>query len=168
MEGRKGPFKMLLAFKRWLPFCGLVVTSALTPKMASTQDKTNAYVQVTRITFSPEQLHLHAKDSQCGTASVTIFAFKSGAPDPTVRVELDQYSSQPFGVLVDISPGIQSGTIAAPSNHSIFSFKVCAAGRVTGTATVLATVASVRSESRYEIREPVPVETARDTFQVAP
>jgi hypothetical protein len=133
---------------------------------AVAQNKAKSYVQVTKISKSAEPLHLNSKDASCGTVSVDVYARKIDTPDPMVSLELDQYSSNPPGVRVKISPESQSAKIT--STVSAFTFKVCAAGNIAGTATLLAIIQRVGPDHSYEIREPEPAESARVTVDVVP
>lgn len=128
------------------------------------QSRIMSYVQINQVSKSGSPLHLDAKHpAACGSVYVNVFAFKHGSPDPVVSVELDGYS----GATVDITPEMQSKTIA-PKTFAVFTFKVCAKGSESATATVQAGVASVGPDHSYEIRAPDPAETARVTFDVVP
>jgi hypothetical protein len=143
---------------------------------AAAQNEARSYVQVTRISKSADPLHLNSKDASCGTASVDVYAlkintpdpFKIDTPDPLVRLELDEYSSNPPGVRVKITPESRSAKITSTSNFTDFTFKVCAAGNRTGTVTLLAIIQRVGPGHTYEIKEPEPAESARVTFDIVP
>ena len=131
---------------------------------AAAQNNAKSYVQVTKINKSAEPLHLNSKDASCGTASVNVYALKIDTPDPIVSLELDQYSSNPPGVKVTISPESQSAKIT--STLSVFTFKVCAAGNITGAATLLALIQRVGPDHTYDIKQPEPAESAHVTVDV--
>ena len=156
--------------KAVMVFIGLGVGHLQPSGRAAAQNKARSYVQVTKVSKSAEPLHLNSKDASCGTVSVDVYALKIDTPDPIVSLELDQYSSSPPGVSpgvsVKISPESQSAKIT--SSFIAFTFKVCAAGNRTGTATLLAIIQRVGPDHTYEIREPEPAESARVTFDIVP
>lgn len=145
---------------------GLGVAHLPPSERAAAQNKARSYVQVTKVRKSAEPLHLNSKEASCGTASVNVYALKIDTPDPLVRVDLDQYSSNPPGVTVSVGPESQSGKIASPSNFRVFTYKVCATGNTSGTATLLATIERVGPDGDYEIKPPEPAESARVTVNV--
>ena len=135
---------------------------------AAAQNKARSYVQVTKVNKSADPLHLNSKDASCGTASVDVYALKIDTPDPIVGLGLDEYSSNPPGVRVKISPESRSAKITSTSNFTDFTFKVCAAGNRTGSATLLAVIQRVGPGHSYEIKQSEPAESARVTFDVVP
>jgi hypothetical protein len=136
-------------------------------ELAFAQDRTMSYVQITKVSKASGVLHLDPKNpAACGTADVNVFAFKGGSPDPAVSVSMFGLSDDPPGVMVSVSPEMQSRTIASPSAFTVLNFKVCASGNVSGKFTLQAIVASV--DRAYEIKEPNPAESGRVTFDIVP
>lgn len=137
--------------------------------LAVAQDRTMSYVQITKVSKSSGVLHLDPKNpATCGRADVTVAAFRGGSPDPVVGVSMFGYLDHPPGVMVTVSPEEQSRTIASPSTLTVFTFKVCPTGNVTGDFTLQAIIARVGPDRAYEIKEPDPADTGRVTFDIVP
>jgi len=152
---------------------GLVVLAAaqMIPPvgMAVAQNARRGYVQITTVGASTTHLLLdHNRPDACGTTTVQVFVLRSElASDPTVTISISEYSSRPPGVIIGVIPEKQSNKITYPSTLTTFTFRVCATGTVTGTATLIAIVDSVGPGPEYDIHEPDPDESGRGTFTVA-
>jgi hypothetical protein len=144
----------------------LVVVSTLIAQAPEALTRSASYVQIISVTRSPDPLQLKDTARACGTATVHLYAYRGGNPDPTVSVFLGQSSSLPPDVRVSVTPEQQSLTFGSAATMAELTFRVCATGSLAGTATVQAVLGTVKAGRPFEIHKPDPEETGRISFTI--